>query len=499
MKAFLMHRSADFDIEPPPPQSDALIQDLELDTLLTAMAQGDAHIFEVARAALLAGLTSPEEIGYRQDVLRDCLQNQTVVTDMYAIALESIQAEKTLYRSIFSSPSYTVHRSIEALEMFVRTLTRLRQTAETHAPAFASAGFTRLFAMLADELSDEYFAVVREHLRLLRFKGGVLVSARLTDGNVGTGYVLRAIADRRRGLIRRLPARAKPGFTLTIPDRDEGGARTLWQLRDRGLNLAGNALAQSVDHILSFFSMLRRELGFYVGCLNLHARLTGKGEPVCFPVPADPAALALSFGDLRDACLALSVPEPVVGNDTDADGKTLVVITGANQGGKSTFLRSVGLAQLMMQSGMFVCAESYRASVCGALFTHYKREEDATMTSGKLDEELSRMSEIVDGLRPGCVLLCNESFAATNEREGSQIARQIISALVDSGVRVLIVTHLFDLADGFYRQRADTALFLRAQREADGHRSFRLVSGEPLPTSHAQDVYQHVFGSAQTS
>ena len=65
------------------------------------------------------------------------------------------------------------------------------------------------------------------------------------------------------------------------------------------------------------------------------------------------------------------------------------MITGANQGGKSTFLRSVGLAQLMMQCGMFVAAESLRASVGQRLFTHYKREEDAAMESGKLDEELA--------------------------------------------------------------------------------------------------------------
>jgi DNA mismatch repair ATPase MutS len=52
----------------------------------------------------------------------------------------------------------------------------------------------------------------------------------------------------------------------------------------------------------------------------------------------------------------------VVGNTVDLDGKSLVIVTGANQGGKSTFLRSVGLAQLMMQAGMYVGAESFGPS-----------------------------------------------------------------------------------------------------------------------------------------
>ena len=71
------------------------------------------------------------------------------------------------------------------------------------------------------------------------------------------------------------------------------------------------------------------------------------------------------------------------------------------------------------------------------------------MTSGKLDEELVRMSSIVDDLSPNSIVLLNESFASTNEREGSEIARQIVRALLESGVKVLYVTHMYDLRRGF--------------------------------------------------
>ena len=185
-----------------------------------------------------------------------------------------------------------------------------------------------------------------------------------------------------------------------------------------------------------------------------------------------------------------------MGNDVNADNKSLVMVTGANQGGKSTFLRSIGLAQLMMQCGMFVPADSFSASICERLFTHYKREEDATMSSGKLDEELGRMSGIADDITRGSIVLFNESFAATNEREGSEIARQVIRALTESGIKVFFVTHLFDLAHSLYLQQADAAIFLRAERQADGQRTFRLVEGEPLPTSYGQDLYERIFGAA---
>ena len=115
------------------------------------------------------------------------------------------------------------------------------------------------------------------------------------------------------------------------------------------------------------------------------------------------------------------------------------------------------------------------------------------MKSGKLDEELSRMSDIAGHIRPRSILLCNESFASTNEREGSEIARQIVRALLDRSVRVLFVTHLFDLAHGLYQERTDGARFLRAERKADGRRTFKLVEGEPLPTSYGTDVYERIF------
>ena len=115
------------------------------------------------------------------------------------------------------------------------------------------------------------------------------------------------------------------------------------------------------------------------------------------------------------------------------------------------------------------------------------------MTSGKLDEELGRMSAIVDHLRPGSTVLLNESFAATNEREGSEIARQIVHALTESDVRVLLVTHLFELAQSLHDETLDTALFLRADRRDGGHRTFRIVPGAPLPTSYGSDLYEKIF------
>ena len=77
------------------------------------------------------------------------------------------------------------------------------------------------------------------------------------------------------------------------------------------------------------------------------------------------------------------------------------------------------------------------------------------MTSGRLDDELRRMSVIAGRIGPHCLMLFNESFAGTNEREGSEIGRQVVSALLDAGITVFFVTHRFGFAEHFRRQQAE--------------------------------------------
>jgi len=498
MKAFLMFKDCDFDLKRKLPWNEqVLTQDLELNTLFNAMAHGDEFLFEVAKKAVLSGLDNDlNTILYRQDILKDSLKSPSIVRDIYDIAVEAIGSEKKVYWGYFSKyPGASLSRSIEVLQMFTGMLKKLRNIADGPADKFGSEGFTTFFAMLKRELVDEYFASIQNHLRELKFREGVLISAELGKGNKGTNYILRKSQDKKQSWIERIFAKKPPSYTFTIPPRDDNGARALSELRDRGINLVANALAQSTDHILSFFNMLRTELAFYVGCLNLHDQLAQIGEPMSFPVPVAPRERRHSLQELYDVCLALTMKQKIVGNDVNADSNNLVIITGANQGGKSTFLRSIGLAQLMMQCSMFVPAESFSSNICDSLFTHYKREEDATMKSGKLDEELSRMSDIVDKITPNSMVLFNESFAATNEREGSEIARQIVSALLEKRLKVFFVTHLYEFAHGFLDKKTENAVFLRAERRADGGRTFKLIEGEPLQTSYGEDLYNMIFGT----
>jgi len=474
---------------------EALIQDLDLATLLGAMAAGDEYLLDVATKTLLAPLADLAAIRHRQAVLRDCLEHPEVVRGMYELAVAAIEGARRdrVYGSGHYSADLVLSASRRVLALLSGALERLRQLAETHGASFASDGFSRLFSELSDQLDDEYIAEVRAQLGDLGFRHGTPISARLGTGLTSAEHVLRR--PRRRRWTQRLPLGSRDSYSFQLDPHDEAGPQIVGELRARGIVQVANALGQAAEHLLSYFTLMRAELAFYVACLNLHDRLTQKAEPICFPEATARDEPELSARGLYDPCLSLRLEERVIGNDLDADATRLIVVTGANQGGKSTFLRSLGVAQLMMQSGMFVAAEAFGADVREAVFSHFKREEDGSMESGKLDEELRRMSAIVDAMRPGGLLLCNESFAATNEREGSEIARQIVHALLDEDVKVVFVTHMHDLAHSLQDEQRPDALFLRAERQPDGQRTFRVRPGEPLATSYGEDVYRRVFGA----
>ena len=478
---------------------EVLAQDLELDTLWSAMAAGDEFLFETVKRVVLTSLRDPEAIVYRQEVLADCLEHASTVRELYHVAMEALAYQRET-GSLWSGagPALILSHSVRLLKLYVQAMRRLRQIADEQREGFRSDGFRRFFATLREELTDDYLKVVEDHLRALEFGGGVLESAQLGKGDKGERYVVHE-PPREQRWRERLPLvgnRDAQEYSFELHPRDQAGATALAEIRGKGINQVADAVARSADHVQSFFTMLRLELAFYLGCLNLRARLDQKGEPTCYPEPVAEGELSLTARGIYDVCLTLHLDERVIRNDVGADGRSLVMITGANQGGKSTLLRALGLAQLMMQCGMFVGAESFRANVCSGICTHYKREEDITMEGGKLDEELRRMSELVDWVTPDSILLCNESFASTNEREGSEIARQIVRAMLARQIKVLYVTHMYDLAHSLHAQQLDAALFLRAERESDGRRTFKLLEGEPLPTSYGEDSYRRIFGDA---
>lgn len=468
---------------------DALIDDLELGAMLDSVSDGDGTIEAALRRALFAPLRDPKLVEYRHAVLRDAMAHPEEVKSLYDICLE---AEKRRRQADYWKTNYyltnTFTGAIDYILNFTKTLLSLRQLAEEYQPMFRSEGFLSLFRTLREELSDDYLNRIRSELGDVHLSDGVFMSVGLDSHLQTVDYKMHRKEKKLFSFDR------FRGQSYTLQRGDDTTGTDITNRYNRAINEVTNALAQSAEYLASFFDGLRSQLAFYMGCLNFLDRMREFKMPVCIPAVTGAETDSRKYEDLYDISLAFLKNTAVTGNTLNAKHKKLYIVTGANKGGKTTFLRSVGQAQLMAQCGMPVAAAECTVPVRGCLFTHFKREEDRWMKSGKLDEELERMSKIADYLHPGDMVMFNEAFSSTNEREGSEIARQITEALTESGVEVFFVSHQHAYASS-YTDREDVQ-FLRAERLDDGRRTYRLLPGEPLETAFGEDLYRRIFGAS---
>ena len=467
---------------------DALKKDLELDTILKAVAGKDDFILEALTDALFSPLPAPELVAYRHEVLHDTVDHPEEIRALYDLCLATDRRRLGSMGTLNWMNNYdlnaTFNGAMESLSVLTEALRRLRKMAEAYEDRFRSRGFRALFRMLREELTDDYLEEVKRQVAELHYPDSFLVSARLGNCLQGVDYVLLKKSRKQT-----LELAVAPSY---LPDEKDEPGKDIAARQARAVNGVTNALAQSAVYLYDFFDRLRSELAFYIGCLILIEGMDSKQMPMCFPTVKTADSEERAWENLYDISLVVVKRASVTGNELRADHKRIYLVTGANQGGKSTFLRSLGQAQLMAQCGMPVGASLFTAPLRKAVYSHFKREEDRWMKSGKLDEELVRMRKITDYIRPGDLVLFNESFSSTSEREGSEMLRQVTQALADSGVEVFSVTHLHTYASAF-RDREEVQ-FLRAQRRSDGERTYRIVPGDPLETAYGEDLYKEIFG-----
>ena len=496
MRPGLLVPHGDLDLDALPEPDPTLVADLGLDRLYPAMSRGDRFLDEVVRRVVPVPLETAEAIRYRQASVADAIASPDVVRELYAIAVDAVDGERKVWGGSMRNPELVLDRAAEVIGLFLGSFRSLRRIQAEGAGAFTSPGFVAFFGAILSELDDAWLAEADDHVGRLRART-LHVSARLGPGNRGTGYVLHRRPNVIAGWRGRLGLEERRS-SVEVLTSDVNGMSMIAEIRALAIASTAGAVHETDRWLLAFFTTLRAELGFLVACVNLHEALVAAGAAVCMPDPVADGEPAFAATGLYDPGLRLAIDGPVVGNDVVVDGARIVVITGANGGGKSTFLRAVGLAEVMLHAGMFVAATSLAASVRSRVLTHFTREEDASMERGKLHEELGRLRTLVDACSPGSLVLLNETLSSTNEREGAEIARQAVTALADGGVDVWFVTHNHQFAADLHRADRPDVRFLRAEAGEGGGRSFRITDGPPEATSHGMDLYGKILGGRVT-
>ncbi len=515
--------------------SGSVIHDLGLETLFRASSRdqeraegnvqsitaADEFLGKTLKRVMMKPLETMEQIRYRQEIMEDCFQNEQFLRSLYEYARDlNIRWEK-LGKKEMARPGardLSVHlvSEVKLLHLFVNTLSKLKELCRQYEERFHSRGLLQFCACLKEAFSDQWEEKVKKALEDITFFCDGQEEYSLTGGNgrvrqarivmgcqVSPGMKLGPMSleqvetlDKRfrklkekKTMVEKLTVTFAAEPTVIIKDLTL--LEDLSQLEGQVIRWILEAFRPFMGECGSFFEELYFQSAFYRACYNLYVRGQNINLEICYPAVCKEDCLR--FENLTEYSMAMYRSALPVGNSSAIDEKMLLIVTGANQGGKSTFLRSLGIAQVMFQCGMFVSAKKFESGIFPRFFTHFTRREDSAMNSGRLDEELKRTDQIVRHLGPGSMVLLNESFATTTEEEGSLIAYDIVRALVEAGVKVLTVTHLLSFAKRVYGEERKNVAFLNAERKPDGSRTYKMVPGEPELTSFGLDLYEQMI------
>jgi DNA mismatch repair protein MutS len=192
-----------------------------------------------------------------------------------------------------------------------------------------------------------------------------------------------------------------------------------------------------------------QEIQFYLAYLDYIKPLRAAGLSFCYPeVSASSKEIhAAGTFDLALANKLVSQRTPVVTNDFRLDGpERIAVVTGPNQGGKTTFARTFGQLQHLAAVGCPVPGSAARLFLPDRIFTHFEREEDLAAMSGKLEDDLIRIGEILRAATPASIVILNEIFTSTTVHDARFLGTKLLTKVMRLDALCVYVTFIDELA-----------------------------------------------------
>ncbi|HEU5101462.1 MAG TPA: hypothetical protein VFU22_20710 [Roseiflexaceae bacterium] len=479
-------------------------------------------------AGVLAELCDdPATIGYRQDVFDDLLRLPDLAARIAAVLPQLAELSNMGRGGNWGDnvPLLQVASRLAELDGYVTCVESLSAAFDAAGADLRAAGLVALRAFLAATRAQADYQRLAAELPGLRAQldlaGSVTLginldaqlrpeSATIVSVNASRFGGRQTILDRLFG--ERVAADTVRGITA-LYKADESQRRTpehelfrdLDRLLERVAAPVADALAGYTRMHGAGLASLESELAFYLGAARLANELRAAGLPLCQPeiVPASERLCMISGGFSLDLALRLRVgrggatlANAIVPNDVAfGPDATVFILTGPNSGGKTTYTRAVGQAQVLFQAGLLIPGRHARISPVDGIYTHFAAAERLDINGGRLAEELERLAQIFRQAGPHSLVLLNEPLTSTDHAAAHALSRDILSGLRLLGARTIFVTHLHELVDDALDGESSAGLVSLvaglAPHVGNGSEpspSYRIVPGRPQMASYAAEL-----------
>lgn len=437
-------------------------------------------------------LTDVESVSYRQEVFRD-LQVPQIRSPVSSFAgtmrrmRSHLQQEKDLHHPLqkqrwhldaairYCEAVDTLAAELDAAPVRSRGLLALRDFLLAYASSDELAGLRAESRKLHDDVAGIQYSV--------RLQGRLIEVSRHAGEPDYAAEVLKTFEK-----LRQADAR-EPVFRLdSWPSMNHVEAAIL----DRVARLypeVFDSLAQFCqlhrDFVDPTVQAFDREVQVYLACLEHQQRIQTAGLQFCYPVVSVnlKAVRAREAFDLALAQRLLGQGKEVVTNDFSVQGpERVLVVSGANQGGKTTFARMLGQLHYLAALGCPVPGREAALLLCDHFFTHFEREEKIERLASRLEESLLRMHVILEQATSRSLLILNESFGSTTLQDAVFLSKQILQAVIERDMLCVCVTFLDELA---VLAPATASFVATVDPEDPVRRTFKVVRGAPTGLAYA--------------
>jgi len=468
------------------PREPEVFSDLNLNQIVTAVIAGKEE-YDLAPFFHLP-LPDVDAVLFRHQVMQDLEKASVLATiKSFAVSMQSVrshiaQARKRYHRD---QKSYGV---LDAVSTYVGAVQRL--SARLAKAELRSQGLNSFRDHLANYCAAEHFTNLAQRAEQLRTDLAAIRYCVFTQGLLVEVLPYNGESDY-EGEIANTFARFEGGSVKSY-SFEFGSSPDVNNVEGKILDRVANIHRELFDKVDAFcaeyesFQSARvvrfdREIQFYIAYLDYIASLKRAGLAFCYPdVSTDRQDVYArqSFDLALAGKLANEHAVPVCNDFQLAGPERIIVVTGPNQGGKTTFARMFGQLHYLASLGLPVPGTSAHLFLPDRLFAHFEREERMTNLRGKLQDDLARIHEILEAATPRSIVIINEIFASTTFRDALFLSRKIAASLIRLKLLCVWVTFIDEIASfgketvsmvsTVLRDNPQMRTFKIARRPADG-------------------------------